>query len=133
MRFHDRLPQLPSSKFTACVALLGLRVDVAARRRARLGKLSPRRVLGRCQDVLWYRDGVGFVPCLAVEATDHVRNGIYLDQRQRFLLGVGITLAGALCGFAMAARKYGKDAQPLRREKPALAKPVLKNPWERDR
>ncbi|MFA1685831.1 hypothetical protein [Achromobacter dolens] len=59
--------------------------------------------------------------------------GIYLDQRQRFLLGVGVTLAGALCGFAMAARKYGKDAQPLRREKPAVAKPALKNPWERDR
>lgn len=59
--------------------------------------------------------------------------GIYLDQRQRFLLGAGVTLAGALCGFAIAARKYGKDAQPLRREKPAVAKPELKNPWERDR
>lgn len=59
--------------------------------------------------------------------------GIYLDQRQRFLLGAGVTLAGALCGFAMAARKYGKDAKPLRREKPAVVKPVLTNPWERDR
>lgn len=58
--------------------------------------------------------------------------GIYLDQRERFLLGAAVTLTGALCGIAIAARKYGKDAQPQRRKKPAVATPALKNPWERD-